>query len=96
MKVFGFFHNPCIHESAYALISLHKTKEGAEKAMAEDIENAKKEHEEYVERQIESALEYAKEENIPDEEREILLDGIRKYKYDDHVAWCVDELEVID
>lgn len=31
--LYGFFYNDCIYESAPALISLHRTKEGAWKAM---------------------------------------------------------------
>ncbi len=33
MKVFAFKYNPMIEESAYATISLHETKKGAELAM---------------------------------------------------------------
>lgn len=31
--MYGFFHTTCIHESAAALVSLHRTKRGAWKAM---------------------------------------------------------------
>ena len=33
MIVYQFLYCGCIHESAYATMSLHKTKEGAERAM---------------------------------------------------------------
>ena len=33
MKIYGFFYNSCIYESAAALQSLHFSKEGAEAAM---------------------------------------------------------------
>jgi len=33
MKLYGFFYCPCIYESAPGLMSLHKSKDGAEKAM---------------------------------------------------------------
>ena len=33
MLIYEFLYCPCIHESAYASVSLHRTKEGAEKAM---------------------------------------------------------------
>lgn len=33
MKVYGFFHTTCVHESAAALVSLHTTKAGAWRAM---------------------------------------------------------------
>ncbi len=32
-KVYEFWYNDCIHESAAACISLHRTKKGAEMAM---------------------------------------------------------------
>ena len=32
-KVYEFWYNSCIHESAAACISLHKTKKGAEMAL---------------------------------------------------------------
>lgn len=33
VQLWGFFHTDCIHESAAALVSLHRTKRGAWKAM---------------------------------------------------------------
>ena len=33
MTLYGFFYNSCIYESAHALISIHKTKDGADKAL---------------------------------------------------------------
>ncbi len=41
--VFEFYFNPCIYESANDSISLHYTREGAEKALI----NHKKKHKEY-------------------------------------------------
>ena len=35
MKVYEALYNDCIHESSFATISIHKTKEGAEKAIHE-------------------------------------------------------------
>lgn len=35
MIVYGFFHNPMIHESADCMMSLHLTKAGAYKRMRE-------------------------------------------------------------
>ena len=34
MKVYEALYNDCIHESSFATISIHKTKKGAEKAIA--------------------------------------------------------------
>ena len=33
MIIYEFLYCPCVHESAWGTISLHKTKNGAEKAM---------------------------------------------------------------
>lgn len=33
VKLYGFFHNPCIHESMAGLVSLHASKAGAWRAM---------------------------------------------------------------
>jgi hypothetical protein len=33
MTLYGFFHTACVHESAAALVSLHRTKAGAWRAM---------------------------------------------------------------
>lgn len=32
LRLYGYFRNPCIHESAAALVSLHATKAGAWRA----------------------------------------------------------------
>lgn len=37
MVVYAFEHLECIHESAFYVVSLHKTKQGAYKAMREDL-----------------------------------------------------------
>lgn len=44
MKVYAFLYNPCIHESAFATMSLHKTRKGAEMAMEFHKAEAEKEH----------------------------------------------------
>lgn len=41
--LFGFYYNSCIHESAWATVSLHRTLEGAEKALAEHKEKKRAE-----------------------------------------------------
>ena len=45
MKVWKFMYNSSCHESAYATISIHKTKEGAESAMNKHMESIKDKHE---------------------------------------------------
>lgn len=44
MIVYAFLYNSCIYESAYATISLHKTKKGAEMAMQFHKAEKEKEH----------------------------------------------------
>lgn len=46
MKAFEFCYNSCIHESAPATISVHFSKEGAEKAMEWHKEEERKKYEE--------------------------------------------------
>ena len=46
MKVYEALYNDCIHESSFATISIHKTKEGAEKAIHEHKMEKIKEHQE--------------------------------------------------
>lgn len=94
MIVFGFFYNSCIHESAYGLMSLHKTVESAEAAMQKHIEEKKVEHNEYVERQKKHLAKYIKKENINKEGAKSLYESIGKF--DDHEAWDVEELEILD
>lgn len=45
MKVWAFEHTSCIYESAFGLVSLHATKQGAEKAKEKFIQGIKDEHE---------------------------------------------------
>lgn len=46
MKVWAFEHTSCIYESAFGLVSLHATKQGAEKAKEKYIQGVKDRHEE--------------------------------------------------
>jgi hypothetical protein len=43
--VWAFGYNPCIHESATATVSLHRTKRGAEIAMEFHKDECRKEYE---------------------------------------------------
>jgi hypothetical protein len=43
-KIYVFYYNPCIHESASAAISFHKTREGAERAMEKYVEEERAEY----------------------------------------------------
>jgi hypothetical protein len=44
--IYAFMYCPCIHESAYGTVSLHRTESGANAAMELDKEEQRKEHEE--------------------------------------------------
>ncbi len=44
-KVFEFMYCSCIHESAWATMSIHRTREGAESAMNAHKEKAKADYE---------------------------------------------------
>lgn len=44
--VWAFLYCPCIYESSFATVSLHKTEKGAEIAMEFHKENERKKHEE--------------------------------------------------
>lgn len=48
--LYGFLYNSCIHDSSYATISIHYSKEGAEKSMQE---HKQKEWEEFNEMYVE-------------------------------------------
>jgi hypothetical protein len=47
--VYAFMYCPCIHESAYATVSLHRTEKGAEVAMEFHKNEKLIEYEEYAE-----------------------------------------------
>lgn len=61
MKVYAFNYCPCIHESGWVTISLHKTRKGAEMAMEFHREVERKEHQEYLKRLDKEARKYAVE-----------------------------------
>jgi len=44
MKVYAFLYNPCIYESGFVTISLHKTRKCAEMAMEFHHAEKEKEH----------------------------------------------------
>lgn len=48
LPVFAFMYCPCIHESAAYTVSLHRTKDGAEKALAWHKEEKRKEWQQLV------------------------------------------------
>ena len=94
MIIYEFLYCSCVHESSYATMSLHKTKEGAEKAMELHKESAMKDYEEKYKRDVERTKEYAKEENLSDDKLSILIEGITKFGA--HEDWGTGEQELLD
>ena len=45
MKLYEALYCDCTHESSFATISIHRTREGAEKAVQDDKDKMKAEHE---------------------------------------------------
>ena len=83
--VYGFAHNPCLWESASRIISLHRSRKGAEDAL---IYHKDEVYQEYLE-----MLDYQLEEYV---ERN---DYSSVYSFSDWVndqAWLVEEMEIED
>lgn len=49
-KVYVFLYCPCIHESAHATMSIHRTEEGAKKAMKKHKDVKLKKFNDYLKR----------------------------------------------
>ena len=94
MIIYGFLYNSCVHESSYATMSLHKTKEGAEAAMNKHKEEKRLEFEEYKKRHSEDVEKYCQEENLDEATKKELIESVGKF--DDHEDWTIDEFEVLD
>ncbi len=91
LKLYEFLYNGMTEESSYATISLHRTREGAEKALIEHKEKERLEYEEYKKRLIEGWRQDAdfKEEDIPD-----LMGTL--CEFDRFKDWTVNEVDVLD
>ncbi len=90
MIVYEFLYNGCIHESSYCTMSLHKTREGAEKALNDhrNIEFAA--WEEYTKLLME------KDEEGNDFGYESLEDCLEDNPFGKHEDWCIQEIELLD
>lgn len=82
MIIYQASYCPCIHESVYGTMSLHLSREGAEKAIAEHKEKIKKEHDEMVARNKEEFTDCAFDDDM--------------WKWDAHQDWHIYEIEVQD
>ena len=58
MIIYEFLYCSCIHESSYATMSLHRTKEGAEKAMKKHKIERRVDHDKLIEFQLNECKEY--------------------------------------
>ncbi len=55
--LYEFLYCPCIHESGWVTVSLHRTREGAQKALDSHKDSAKKEfNERYSKEEIEKLI----------------------------------------
>ena len=93
MKVWGFFYNSCVHESAPGLQGLYKTKERAEQAMNEHKQNEKdiwsesvKDHLKEVELNVDGFY----------DDKEFWVDYFTTDEFGEHEDWFVEELEILD
>lgn len=79
-KVWGFFYNECTYESAAALISLHYSQDGADKAMAWHQEEKRKKRAKIY-------------EDEPDDDEEMKAHNERMRNEDSGMeAWFTQEL----
>lgn len=70
--LYGFYYNSCIHESAWGLQSLHRSKENAENAMNEHKEKEKKEFDRHNSEYKEFPLVFGQHEDWRVDEVEVL------------------------
>lgn len=78
-SLWAFLYNSCIHESSYATVSLHYTKEGAEKAMALHKEEKRKEWQRMVDTDEDKGTEFGWDKICP---------------FGIHEDWCVQPVDV--
>lgn len=71
-KIYEFCYNPCVHDSGWITISLHYSKEGAEKAMEEHKLEEKNKFDEMFPEGSEFGIEFGEHENWCVNEVEIL------------------------
>ncbi len=93
MKIYQFLYCDCIHESSYTTLSLHKTKEGAELAMNTHKELKKIEHEKSVSEMVEY---YTNAQDIPYEDKIVLIDSCKNDDFGTHEDWDIGEQELFE
>lgn len=84
-KLWAFLYNSCIHESSYATMSLHFSKEGAEQAMKEHKKQAKK---------IFDEMEIELEKYYTDETKKIAEEE-DWYVFGEHEDWTIQQIDIL-
>jgi len=88
-KLFEFVYCGMTEESSYATISLHRTREGAEKAMNEHKQKERLQHDKFIER-YKNEL---KLQGIEEKDMGMYLDSFQFGRFKD---WHVQEVEILD
>jgi hypothetical protein len=88
-KLFEFIYNGMTEESSYATMSVHRTREGAEKAMNNHKEQERIEHEQKMESYIKSW----KEEGFDDK---TIAEFSEIHQFGQFEDWDVHEIDVLD
>lgn len=89
-KLYEFVYCGMTEESSYATISLHRTREGAEKAMEKHKAEEKIKYDKQMQRYVESW----KKEGNDEETIKVLSESIGEFgRFQD---WGINEIEVVD
>lgn len=84
MKVYAFMYNPMTEESGYITVSLHKTRDGAEKALESHKTGRKLQWDE---------LEKYRREKYADDLYETIRKGTKFGRWED---WTIEERTILD
>lgn len=93
MKIYAFMYNDCVHESAYGVVSLHRTPEGAESAM---VKHKTECLEKYHENKLLIHEDYVNDTELSEEDRNFLIEHNQEDTFGVHQDWCVTEMELLD
>jgi hypothetical protein len=87
--LYAFLYNPMIHESGYITVSIHRTREGAEKA----LEWHKKEELRKFNEEMDELRKEMREKANPEEYIEIY---IATFKFNPDRCWKIEEIKILD
>jgi len=85
MKIFAAMYNPMIYESSFGILSLHKTRKGAEMAMEFHKAECKKEWDEQMEWE---------KERFKNEKKEVQEEWLGSSKFGQFESWDIFEYDV--